>query len=126
MKQLFIGGMITGALLLYLILSAISIRTESSEEEQLRQQLNETISGKQNQETEVQYVEVKVKKRNVTLHTGMSKDSVRILVGKPDEFTLYAIGSSTHESWGYKLKNKNVSDLDIKFVDGKLEGVRQD
>lgn len=130
MKQLFIfiGGMTTGAILLYLILYVISIRTENSEKEQLKRQLVETVSQgltDLNNEAEVQYVEVKVKNRKVTLHTGMSKDSVQTLIGKPDEVTLYTIGNSTHESWGYKLKNKYVSDLDIEFVDGKLEGVSQ-
>ena len=125
---IFIGGMVTGALLLYLVLYVISIRTENSEKEQLRQQLIETISSKLsdiNEEAEIQYIEVKGKKGIVTLHTGMSKDSVRILLGKPDDFNLMTIMNSTHESWGYKLKNDYLSDLDIEFVDGKLDGVRQ-
>jgi hypothetical protein len=73
-----------GALLLY----AIGFRTESSLKEQLRRELIETLSnnlGNLNQEAEVQYIEVKGKKGNVTLHTGMPKHSVKILVGKPDE-----------------------------------------
>jgi len=125
---IFIGGMVTGALLLYLVLYVISIRTENSEKEQLRQQLIETISSKLsdiNEEAEIQYIEVKGKKGIVTLHTGMSKDSVRILLGKPDDVNLMTIMNSTHESWGYKLKNDYLSDLDIEFVDGKLDGVRQ-
>ena len=74
---------------------------------------------------QVQHVEVKGKKGNVTLHTGMSKDSVQILVGKPDEVRLNTIGSSAYEYWGYKIKNNYVSDLNIDFEDGKLKGVRQ-
>jgi ethanolamine utilization protein EutQ (cupin superfamily) len=125
---IFIGGMATGALLLYLTLYIISVRTESSEKEKLRQQLIQTISNKitdLNEETEIQYIEVKGKKGIVTLHTGMSKDSVKVLLGKPDEVNLMTVMNSTHESWGYKLKNEYVSDLDIEFVDGKLDGVRQ-
>ncbi len=129
-KQLliFIGGMVTGALLLYIILYIISVRTESSEKEQLKQQLIETISlglTDINKKAEVQYVEINGKKGNVTLHTGMLKDSVQILVGKPDKVTMFSIRNSTHESWGYKIKDKYLSDLDIEFVDGKLEGVNQ-
>src|SRR5436190_7187578 len=129
---IFIGGMVAGALLLY----AIGFRTESSLKEQLRRELIETLSnnpGNLNQEAEIQYIEVKGKKGNVTLHTGMPKDSVQILVGKPDEVSLNTYGSSTHESWGYKINNKyglpkklQISDLDIDFVDGKLKNVRQD
>ena len=134
MKQflIFIGGMVAGALLLY----AIGFRTESSVKEQLRLELIETLSdniANLNQEAEIQYIEVKGKKGNVTLHTGMPKDSVQILVGKADEVSLNTYGSSTHESWGYKINNKyglpkklQISDLDIDFVDGKLKNVRQD
>lgn len=126
MKQflIFIGGMVAGALLLY----AIGFRTENSVKEQLRQELIETVSqnlASLNQEAEVQYIEVKGKKGNVTLHTGMVKDSVQMLVGKPDEIDLYKVGHTNFEKWGYKLKNKYISDLDIDFEDGKLEGVRQ-
>ena len=134
MKQflIFIGGMVAGALLLY----AIGFRTESSVKEQLKRELVETLShslANLNQEAEIQYIEVKGKKGNVTLHIGMPKDSVRILVGKPDEVSLNTFRSSTHESWGYKVNNKyglpkeyQISDLDIDFVDGKLKNVRQD
>lgn len=125
MKQLliFIGGMIAGALLLY----AIGFRTESSLKEQLRRELIETLSNNlpnPNQEPEVQYIEIRGKKGNVTLHTGMSKDSVRILVGKPDEVELRSYGNAL-EDWGYKIRNSYLSDLKIYFEDGKLKSLRQ-
>lgn len=127
MKQflIFIGGMLAGALLLY----AIGFRTESSVKEQLKLQLLETLSNNLadlNREADIQYVEVKGKKGNVTLHTGMSKDSVKILLGKPDKVDLHSIGNTTYETWGYKLKNNYLSDLDIEFNNGKLKSVRQD
>ncbi len=125
MKQLliFIGGMIAGVLLLY----AIGFRTESSLKEKLRRELIETLSNdliNLNQEPEVQYIEVRGKKGNVTLHTGMSKDSVRILVGKPDEVELRSYGNAL-EDWGYKIRNNYVSDLKINFEDAKLKSLRQ-
>jgi hypothetical protein len=125
MKQflIFIGGMIVGALLLY----AIGFRKESSVREQIARELIEKLSDNfANQETKVQYVEVKGKNGNVTLHTGMPKDSVRILVGKPDKVDLHSIGNTAYETWGYKLKNNYLSDLDIEFKDGKLKSIRQD
>ncbi len=130
MKQffIFIGGMVAGALLLYFIFYLISIRTDYSEKEQLRQQLIETLTNSLediNSEAEVQYVEVKGKKGIVALYTGMSKDSVQILVGKPDEVRLNTYGNSTYEDWGYKINNKYVSDLDLDFENGKLKAVRQ-
>jgi len=123
MKQflIFIGGMVAGALLLY----AIGFRKESSVREQLGRELIETLSHNlTNQEAEVQYIEVKGKKGNVTLHTGMTKDSVRILVGKPDNVELRSYGNAL-EDWGYKIRNNYLPDLEINFEAGKLKSLRQ-
>mgnify|MGYP000864360861 CR=1 FL=1 len=125
MKQflIFIGGMIAGALLLY----AIGFRTESSVKEQLKQELIQRLSHNLenlSQDAEVQYIEVKGRKGNVTLHTGMTKDSVRILVGKPDNVELRSYGNAL-EDWGYKIRNNYVPDLEINFEAGKLKSLRQ-
>lgn len=103
----FIGGFIVGILATFFVISIIS-STDSKNE------------------IEVQYIEVSGKKGSVTLYTGMSKDSVKILIGKPDNVDLSEIGDYHFEKWGYKLKNNSISDLNIDFVDGKLTGVRQD
>jgi hypothetical protein len=133
MKQLFIfiGGMITGALLLF----AFAYFTESEEDIQRRKML-EKLSVKIeeiDQKPEVQYIEIKGKKGVVTVHTRMPKDSVQILLGKPDEVSLDTYGGSTHERWGYVITKKysiskelQMPDLRIEFVDGLLDGVRQD
>ena len=133
MKQLFIfiGGMITGALLLF----AFAYFTESEEDIQRRKML-EKLSVKIeeiDQKPEVQYIEIKGKKGVVTVHTRMLKDSVQILLGKPDEVSLDTYGGSTHERWGYVITKKysiskelQLPDLRIEFVDGLLDGVRQD
>jgi hypothetical protein len=121
---IFIAGMIGGALLLY----AIGFRTESSVREQLRLELIKTLSdnfASLDQIPNVQYIEVRGKKRSVTLHTGMSKDSVRILLGKPDNVALRSYGNAL-EDWGYKIKNRYMADLEINFEDGKLKSLRQD
>ena len=123
MKQflIFIGGMVAGALLLY----SIGFRKESSVREQLGRELIETLSHNlTNQEAEVQYIEVKGKKGNVTLHTGMTKDSVRILLGKPDNVELRSYGNAL-EDWGYKIRNNYLPDLEINFEAGKLKSLRQ-
>lgn len=125
MKQflIFVGGMVAGVLLLY----AIGFRKESSVREQIARELIENFSDSYaNQEAEIQYIEVKGKKGNVTLHTGMPKDSVKMLVGKPDKVDLHTIGNTAYESWGYKLRNNYLTDLDIDFKDGKLKSVQQD
>lgn len=127
MKQYltFFAGMVVGALLLY----AIGFRSEKSVKEKIRNQLIEAISDNlsgENQEADVQYVEVKGKKGNVTLHTGMSKDSVKLLAGKPDKVNLFSLRGISYETWGYKLKNDYLSDLDIEFENGKLKSIRKD
>jgi hypothetical protein len=116
----FIGGMIVGALILY----AIGFRTESSVKEQIRLELIKALTDNLNQEAEIQYIEVKGKKGSVTLHTGMTKDSVRILVGKPDNVELRSYGNAL-EDWGYKIRNNYVPDLEINFEAGKLKSLRQ-
>jgi hypothetical protein len=123
MKQIlvFIGGMVAGALLLY----AIGFRTENSVREQIARELIEKLSDNlTKQDGEVQYIEVKGKKGNVTLHTGMTKDSVRILVGKPDNVELRSYGNAL-EDWGYKIRNNYMPDLEINFEAGKLKSLRQ-
>lgn len=112
MKNLliFIGGFEAGILVAFFVLFAISSSS------------NSTYSKN---EIQVQYVEVKGRKGNVTLHTDMSKDSVQLLVGKPDQVDLNKLANTNYETWGYKLKNEYMSDLDIDFEDGKLNGVRQ-
>lgn len=124
MKQfiIFLGGMLAGAILLY----AIGFRKESYVREKIAQELIEKLSDNfVNQEAEVQYIEVKGKRGNVTLHTGMIKDSVRILVGKPDNVALRSYGNAL-EDWAYKIRNSYVPDLEINFEAGKLKSLRQD
>lgn len=82
---------------------------------------NEKIENKKT----IQKVEVKGKKGRVTLYVGIPKDSVELLVGKPDEVRLDNLGGHTMEDWGYKLKNVYVSDLNISFTDGRMTAVDQ-
>jgi len=116
----FIAGMIAGALLLY----AIGFRSESSVKEELIKTLSDKLT-QLNREPNVQYIEVKGKKGVVTLHTGISKDSVRILIGKPDRVALRSYGNAL-EDWGYKIRNDYMPDLEINFENGKLKSLRQD
>lgn len=112
---LFGGGCLTGILSTLFVLFVLSIGIRSNYSEQ---------SGNSEHEFQATYVEVTGKKGNVTLHTGMSKDSVQILVGIPDEIDSYEIGNTYYEKWGYKIENEYTSDLNIDFEDGKLKSVR--
>ena len=124
MKQLgvFFGGVLTGVVLLYVM----GYRTESEHKQQFEKEILQSMYlNFQHQEADVQYVEVKGKKGVVTIHTGMPKDSVRLIVGKPDQVDLSNIAGVAHENWGYKINEQYITDLDLKFEDGKLKGVHQ-
>lgn len=72
----------------------------------------------------IQYIEVVGKNGKVTLHNHMSKDSVEILLGKPDKATMRSYGiDDVRENWEYNIKNANRLDLDFK--NGMLTDVNQ-
>lgn len=75
---------------------------------------------------EIQYIEVTGKKGIARLHIGMIKDSVQILVGKPDKTDLRSNNHFTLEDWGYCIKENGLTDLRIEFEDGKLQSAQQD
>ena len=77
-------------------------------------------------ERESQPFEVVTKTGNVTLHLGMPKDSVILLLGEPDESEAYSIGSIIINEIGYKVKDKGFADLTFRFENGKLDSFRQE
>lgn len=103
----FIAGAVVTFFFLFIVVSIMNSRHEGDH-------------------VQIQFVTVKGKKGNAELYTGMEKDSVELLVGKPEDVDLNSYGYHTHEVWGYKLKNKYMPDLRIEFEDGRLTGVRQD
>ncbi len=70
--------------------------------------------------------EIVTKKGPVTLHLGMPKDSVILLVGKPDDIRSHSdIGDDIIEEFGYNVKDKGFNDLTFTFENGKLKEFRQ-
>lgn len=76
-----------------------------------------------NPEPTIQYIEVIGKKGKATLHNYISKDSVKILLGKPDKATMNTYSNKVRENWDYKI-NDDYS-LDLDFENGKLTNVNQ-
>ena len=70
----------------------------------------------------IEYFQVTNGKKDVTIHTGMSKDSVIILLGQPTKFdkTEYL------DEITYNYGRRGFSRLTIKFEDGKISSVRKD
>lgn len=70
--------------------------------------------------------EVMTKKGVVKLHLGMPKDSLVLLVGKPDDIKSHSVGNTVIVEYGYKVKEDYLSpDLKFTFEDGKLREFSQ-
>lgn len=70
--------------------------------------------------------EVVTKTGKVSLHLGMPKDSVVLLLGDPDESSAHSFGNTIIDEIGYKVKGKSYADLNFRFENGKLESFRQE
>jgi hypothetical protein len=57
----------------------------------------------------------------------MSKDSVQILMGRPQSTDIndYGYNDEVHETWKYKGSNKYVDEFTITFINSKLKSVSQ-
>lgn len=73
-----------------------------------------------------QWFDLSTKNGVVTLHTGMPKDSVRILMGVPRTTDVTEIGNSRIvETWKYKGRNRYLDEFTFDFVNGELKSVNQ-
>lgn len=71
----------------------------------------------------IQYIEVTGKNGPATLHNYMSKDSVQILLGKPDEADMRTLPMDiVREEWKYRTKEGRIY---IEFENGMLINVNQ-
>lgn len=72
----------------------------------------------------IQYIEVTGKNGPATLHNYMTKDSVKILLGKPDKTDMQSFGTNlVHENWRYEINDDYTLSLD--FENGMLTNVNQ-
>ena len=80
-------------------------------------------NGQRNNES----FELTTKKGIVNLHTYMSKDSVKILMGRPESTSIDDNGYNgmVTETWKYKGTNKVFDEFTILFTNGKLKSVSQ-
>ena len=73
-----------------------------------------------------QTFELSTKNGVVTLHSYMSKDSVKILMGRPHSISVTDLGSAgVNETWEYKGRNSSIPEFTMVFSNGKLESVDQ-
>ncbi|MCQ2238709.1 MAG: hypothetical protein MJZ73_05700 [Bacteroidaceae bacterium] len=72
------------------------------------------------QPAHVVYFNVKTSHGNVRLHTGMTKDSILILMGEPDEFSILDVGGDYHEDMDYHINQSAYCDLSLEVINGIL------
>jgi hypothetical protein len=113
-------------------------KTQKTEEEELRDEiriqalknLKESMGEfaiDENEQRNNESFELTTKKGIVTLHTYMSKDSVKILMGRPESTSIDDSGYNgmVTETWKYKGSNTVFDEFTIQFTNGKLKSVSQ-
>ena len=112
---ILIIGIILGVILMYVV----KMNSKTKEEKELETYL-ELVKQIQNQKSDIQYFEVKGKKGLVLIHTELSKDSAKILLGKPTKTEMDNYLGNVSESWNYDLNHDNITDLTLNFRNGVL------
>jgi hypothetical protein len=128
----FVLGVVCTIGVLYIIAA-----TQNTEENRLREEirmkalknLNQSFGESDTDKDEqrnIQSFELTTKNGIVKLHTYMPKDSVQILMGRPQSTDINDYGyGEAHETWKYKGTNRYVDEFTIEFTNGKLKSVRQ-
>lgn len=128
----FVLGVVCTIGVLYIIAA-----TQNTEENRLREEirmkalknLNQSFGESDTDKDEqrnIQSFELTTKNGIVKLHTYMPKDSVKILMGRPQSTDINDYGyGEAHETWKYKGTNRYVDEFTIEFTNGKLKSVRQ-
>lgn len=128
----FVLGVICTIGVLYIIAA-----TQNTEENRLREEirmkalknLNQSFGESDTNEDEqknIQSFELTTKNGIVKLHTYMSKDSVQVLMGRPQSTDINDYGfGEVNETWKYKGRNRYIDEFTFEFIDGKLKSVHQ-
>ncbi len=130
-------GFVLGVICTFGVLYVISI-SQNTEENRLREEiriqalknLNQSLSGNysdENGEQNIQSFELTTKKGIVKLRTFMPKDSVKILMGRPQSTDIQnnEYNGKVSETWKYKGTNRYIDEFTIEFSNGKLKSVDQ-
>ncbi|GAB6012460.1 hypothetical protein [Viscerimonas tarda] len=129
-------GFVLGVVCTIGVLFLIANTKENQLKEEIRNQLLENLKQSLNESNEdepnkyeprnIQSFELSTKNGIVKLHTYMPKDSVQILMGRPQSTDVNDMGIlGIRETWEYKGRNRYTSEFTIEFTDGELKSVRQ-
>lgn len=129
----FVLGVVCTIGVLYII-GTIQNTEENRLREEIRMKalknLNQALGESDRDENEkrnIQSFELTTKNGIVKLHTYMPKDSVKILMGRPESTDIndYGYKGEISETWKYKGTNSYVDEFTIEFTNGKLKSVDQ-
>lgn len=112
-------------ILMGIILMFIFNKTSKTPEEKELELTMQLLDQVQNQKTQIQYFEVKGKKGQVILHTEISKDSAKILLGKPTKTEMSKYYNFVNETWNYDLNYDEITDLKLQFRNGLLQEISE-
>jgi hypothetical protein len=114
-KYFFMGlGCATGFAVIFIVLFFISYCST-------QRSIDKFYSDYEKKAPKTQYFDVTTKKGTFTLHTKMPKDSVKLLIGKPNETDVMDLGGTIREE--YEYSKDSYHSLKIVFMDGLLESV---
>lgn len=117
-KYFFMGlGCSTGLIIFLFIMMGVFYCSTGN----MDKAYNDVESVSEGEQEEVRYFNVRSKKGKANIHTGMSKDSVIILLGEPMEF----MSDGIIDNITYRYGNHDLNVLKIDFEKGKVKGVYQ-
>ena len=113
------GSMFTFVAMMFVgyFMSLHDIRQEIEEDPILSPRMGTTYD----EASDMRYFQVRSKDRHATIHTGMSKDSVILLLGQPTEFH----SSNYLDEITYRYGKYDLNSLRIEFEKGKVSSVVQ-
>ncbi len=112
----FLGGVIFTIVIVGVLILAFVVPHHKSSLQERREEIK-----KRN----IQYFELSTSNGDIKLHTYMPKDSVKILMGKPNSIDVNNMGIGVHETWRYKGSNRYTDEFRFEFFEGELESVNQ-
>jgi hypothetical protein len=128
-------GFVLGVIFTFGVLYILG-KTQNTEENKLREEirmralneLKQSFDKRNSDEIErdiTQSFELTTKTGIVKLHTNMLKDSVQILMGRPESTDVNSTSDRVYEEWKYKGANEYRYEFTIEFMNGRLKSVRQ-
>ena len=111
-------GFIAGAIFMLILMVAFFYFNTSQELDEAYKDYEESAKVEQQ---DIRTFNVRSKKGKATIHTGMPKDSVILLLGEPTEF----MSNEYMDNISYRYGNYDLKVLQIDFENGKVKSVSQ-